>query len=367
MSLRTAVLAIVLGLAGSAAHAQPYMVAAGGAQFQIGSGQLLPLQKATTGGTMMSPVGTGTMFPPLLIPVNPAAYKRVVRQTNGPDPRQLTLLPQVLKRNAPGPRIRGIWRYGKKTFQVQTNLAFTVPAPAVGSPMLKKTGRTGASVTTLPGLPINPKASIRYTKTAAQFGGPAQASVAYASPVKRWANAGASKLPCKHPVFGGADAGCVAVPVLSRPASLVAAGGPVGFTATTPGGPVPPFMSQWAIAVSVPNTTGLVAASVNIGASHILTNAATSAGFPWTTGMITLSQPSAAGTPEVFTITGMDSRMGGIGTIALVSGALSNRKTTGPNANRGWMRFSLPEPGAMLGAVAALATLAVCHRLATRR
>jgi len=72
------------------------------------------------------------------------------------------------------------------------------------------------------------------------------------------------------------------------------------------------------------------------------TNQASSAGFPWTTGMLTISHPLAAGVGEVFTITGMDDRTaGGAGTIQLVAGSLSNRATSGPNANRGWVRLVL--------------------------
>ena len=116
--------------------------------------------------------------------------------------------------------------------------------------------------------------------------------------------------------------------------------------------------------MSVPNTTGLVAASVDAMVSSSFTNMATAAGFPWTTGMITLSQLNAPVTPEVFTITGMDHRVNGLGTISLVSGALSNRALTGASANRGWMRIAMPEPSQGLGACAALAALALCHRLA---
>jgi hypothetical protein len=58
--------------------------------------------------------------------------------------------------------------------------------------------------------------------------------------------------------------------------------------------------------------------------------------------MITLSAPDASGAPEIFTITGKDSRTaGGAGTIQLVSGALSQRTSSGPNANRGWVRLVL--------------------------
>jgi hypothetical protein len=95
---------------------------------------------------------------------------------------------------------------------------------------------------------------------------------------------------------------------------------------------------------------------------------ATSIGFPWTTGRIIVSEPSAYGVYEKFTITGKDSRTPmGAGTISLVAGALSHRKLTGPNANRAWARYTLPEPGAVLGAVAALAVLGICHGAVPRR
>jgi hypothetical protein len=94
---------------------------------------------------------------------------------------------------------------------------------------------------------------------------------------------------------------------------------------------------------------------------------ASSIGFPWTTGRITISAAGAAGAAEKFVITGMDSRMNGVGTISLVSGAVSFRNITGTNANRGWLRLIVPEPGAMVGAAAALAVLAICHVVSSRR
>ena len=98
-----------------------------------------------------------------------------------------------------------------------------------------------------------------------------------------------------------------------------------------------------------------------------INNMATSVGFPWTTGALTISQPAAFGSPEKFHITGMDGRVNGVGTLQLVSSALSKRVATGPNANRSWAEYQLPEPGAVLGAAGALGVLGLCHALARRR
>ena len=117
---------------------------------------------------------------------------------------------------------------------------------------------------------------------------------------------------------------------------------------------------------SVPNTTGLVLMS-SPAAGAALNNMATSLGFPFTTGQISLSQPAALGGKENFKITGMDGRVNGVGTIQLVASALSKRAVTGPNSNRSWAQYTLPEPGAVLGAAAALLVLGVCHALARRR
>jgi hypothetical protein len=135
---------------------------------------------------------------------------------------------------------------------------------------------------------------------------------------------------------------------------------------TTPGAPA--AKSPGVVALSIPNTTGIIAVSKNIKNTGTLTNMAVSVGFPWTTGKVVLSQPSALAVAERFTVTGMDSRTGmGAGTISLVSGALSNRKLSGPNANKSWARYTLPEPGPALGAAAALAVLGLCHGLVRRR
>jgi hypothetical protein len=77
------------------------------------------------------------------------------------------------------------------------------------------------------------------------------------------------------------------------------------------------------------------------------TNKATSTPGPWTTGKIVISQSNAGGDGEKFTLSGKDARtINGGGTISMVSGALSRRNASGPNANRGWVRLDLvPVPG----------------------
>jgi hypothetical protein len=363
MSLKSiATLLVALAFAG-ASQAQYYSVTGGGGQAQIGGGLPLPIQAATTMGTGMGPpIGTGTLFPPLLIPVNKDAGKALVKQTAGADPKKMTVPPGVFNRPPPGPFKLGVALNNPKVFQVQTNLSFLGPAPTAGSMTFKAGGRTGAAMTTFMGVPAKSKAI--YTKTAAQFGGPSQTRVIVATPIKVWANLGAM-LPCKAPAFKGPDASCFAPLLAAFPGKLAAAGAMAGFITMTPGGPPP--MTPNIVSVSVPKVTGAIAMSTPKAGSFMLTNMATSAGFPWTTGMLTLSQPTALGTPEVWTITGMDSRMGGVGTISLVSGALSTRAVSGPNANRSWARYTLPEPGAVLGAAAALAVLGICHGLVRRR
>jgi len=98
-----------------------------------------------------------------------------------------------------------------------------------------------------------------------------------------------------------------------------------------------------------------------------LNNMATSSvGFPWTTGMITIMAPAVP--PETFRLTGQDNRDAfGVGSISLVSGALSARALSGPNANRGWVRLTVPEPAAVLGALGAFAMLGLCHAGMARR
>jgi MYXO-CTERM domain-containing protein len=122
--------------------------------------------------------------------------------------------------------------------------------------------------------------------------------------------------------------------------------------------------------VSAPGTMGTIAMSAFTAMAPTamtgLTNMASSTGYPWTTGMLTIAAPGAVG-GEIFMVTGMDSRVGGVGAIQLVSATLSRRTITGPNANRAWLRLNIPEPSATLGTLGALGMLALCHALARRR
>jgi len=385
-SVRIACLLVALCWAATS-HAQSWYsistnAADSGGQAQIGGGLPLPIQPATStmggklsngttmtpmGATAGGPIGTGMNFPPLLIPANP--NKPLVKQTAGADPKAMTIPVGAFKRKGVAKAI-GVALNNPTVYQVQTNLDYTGPAPAWGSAMFKASGRTGAKTTTFVGIPgtvLKPSIA-RYSGSAARFGGPSRTKVLAASPIQVWAHGPAPGAvpPCKHPAFAGGQADCVALMLAAFPMTLAVAGAKVASPPdTTPGGAV---MTKGIRVVSVPLITGKVAMSAVVGKTPPVSNMATSDGFPWTTGMLTLSQPTAAGTPEVFTITGMDGRVGGVGTISLVSGALSDRMTSGPNSNRSWSQYKvLPEPGAVLGAAAALAVLGVCHGLVRRR
>jgi hypothetical protein len=344
----------------SGASATYYSVTGGGAQFQIGYNRPLPLQLPSTSKGF---IGTGTMFPPLLIPVDPDPARALVQQTAGPDPKQITIPPGVLHRPAPGPKVLGVAWPHPMFLQLRTNIDFYGPAPKLGAAVLKAGGRTGPPIASF-ALPRGGR--VLYQKTVDQFGGPLQFRVQPASPVREFVAVILGPFPpCKHPVFGGQQASCQARLVAQYPGTLAPFGAKVSFATVTPGTPAP--MSPNVVNVSIPNATGLIAKSASAVKTGSVTDMATSIGFPWTTGRVGLSQPSALALSEKFTITGMDSRMNGVGTISLVSGALSFRALTGPNGNRGWLQLTVPEPDAALGTAGALAALALCHACARRR
>jgi hypothetical protein len=382
----TSLLLVALGLASSAQGGTRYLsVVGGGAQSQIGDGLPLPIQdqyssmggKDGTGG----PIGTFTNFPPLLIPVNPDPSKALVKVTTTMTAQpQVIVPPGVLRRiptknhttmGTPAPLCISVAGNNARVLEVHTTLSFSAPAQKLTTPMgakapgtvVFKTGQRVNKTTTYNGTPVGAK--VIYKSKGARFGGPAQTRIKDLGTAFVLAdvadNIKVSTLPCKHPKFGGPDANCFATRVPVHAGTLAAAGGPKGNKQTTPGTP--------------PAKPGKVALSgapcafktTPLGATGTVNNMATSIGFPWTTGALTISQPAAIAAPEKFHITGMDGRVKGFGSLQLVSASLSKRLATGPNANRSWAEYQMPEPGAVLGAAAALAALGLCHGLMRRR
>lgn len=371
-SLRLACLLLVLAWAG-AAQAANYTVTGGGAQGQIGDGLMIPIQDPTT----MSPPtgaglqrGTGTMFPPLLMPAKAGA---AVQQTltSPAKPMQIKAKPGTIRRIPAGKKAQPVALNNPNVFQVTTKLSFSGPAPAFGTATFMATGRTGAPTSTWVGQSV--ASTVRYKKTAGkfQFGGPSRTKVVVLSPIRVWAHK--TMAPCKHTSLAGPDAACVSAVLGAYPGTLAVAGGTVtpnpvtggmGRLDMTPGGP--PGMSP-AIAGVNAGPAGTIISFFSIAMSGgTATNMATSEGFPWTTGQVSLMAPLAKGGAENFVITGNDGRTAmGAGTISLVAGSLSARAASGDNSNKNWLR--LPEPGAVLGAAAALAMLGICHGLVRRR
>jgi len=393
-SLRTAGLLVALTVATAAqAGTKYYSVNGGGGQAQIGDGLPLPAQYQTssmggkngTGG----PIGTFTNFPPLLIPVNPNKGKALIKQTTTVmgGQNKMTVPPGVFRRiptkngatmGTPVPLSVALFKNNPQVLQVRTTLSFSGPAFKLTTPMGAKApgtimfapGQRVGKTTTYNGTPVGSK--VVYKSKGARFGGPAQTRIKNLgippdpNPLGKgvigvWAHIGHTvPASCVHPKFGGLDVNCFATKVPAYPRTLAAAGGPMSNVQITPGTPpAKPGM----VALSF---MGKILKSTPTEPTGKANNMATSIGFPWTTGALTISQPAAIPAPEKFHITGMDGRVNGAGTIQLVSASLSKRLATGPNANRAWAEYQLPEPGAVLAAAAALAVLGLCHGVVRR-
>lgn len=397
MSLRSRTLGLACLLLaigwGSAAQAQQYLLTSNsGGQAQIGTGLPLPVGTAGifTGGTSAATAGTA-FWPPLLIPpVSPQTGGHLISQTGGTaNGGAIIIPPNVLSKPAAGTPnvIGGLFPTNPGVFQVATTISYAWPAVTA---TLAPGGGPG-----IPGTTVTQSAqggSITYTGSAAAFGGPAQISIstgpgaaggrvgpnaASVPPVASvWINF-QGKLPASATRIGLAGA--------SNPAGVGQVGAPTGApTAVTNWGPVtagnPNGGGVGAINVTPAQTIGgtpagitcctvtpagsLANGSLALPANFLSNMVTGSKGFPWTTAFITLSQPAAG---EVFFQSGTDMRVGGVGNISLVSGALSTRALSGPNANRGWLSLTLPEPTAALGAAGALGMLGLLHGLVRRR
>jgi hypothetical protein len=380
-------LVLGLGLAGTAG-AKTYSLSNGsGGQLQIGGGLPLPIQAECNG------VCTATVFPPLLIPK--AAGAQLVDGTTVMTFAQELKVPKGVLSKPGVFKILGQHDNNIALYAVATNINFTWPVSAA---TFNETRRHGG-VTTL--IDLGGGESIRYSRglhaLERKFGGPAQFSLANgrnkgpiggAGPPGNLNGAAAVTLylippalrpfgnpPCQHPALGGVSPtgnACVAAIGNAMVTGLAAAGGGQPTTPTfvsTPGGTTMAFTHNGAflgpkpgVGVMMAGTgpfhpagpkgtvslfawtcaaTGCVGAGVRTG----FTNMASSSGFPWTTGKLTIKAANATGTPETWVLTGRDDRTTmGAGVIQMVSGALSLRKATGDNANRGWVRLDLAGP-----------------------
>jgi hypothetical protein len=334
--------ALVLG---TAAQAKKFSLTGGGGQVHIGNGLALPVQPSLT--YLTSP----NDFPPLLVPPVPGAIisgttgNPLLVATDGKQAYQnkLTIPAGVLSKSAAQNTV-GLRFSNPTLFAVGTNVKYTWPvAPAVFS---QAALAASPAVITFPiGTVI---ASMTYSNSLpTRFGGPARfmlssggASGLIAAPITIYAKINATTPACTHPAFGGTDAGCVAGLFRALPTGPQAVGGPASITVTTPGGPVPaPNIAVLKMGLT---PLGTISLAVAAAATPLPDNKATSQAGPWTTGRIVIKNGAAAGAAETFTISGKDSRtVGGRGTIQLVAGSVSDRLTTGPNANRGWLELQL--------------------------
>ena len=379
------------------------------------------------GGCPVGTDGPGTAYwPPLSVPANPAFVGTppsclfqgggpcTIGQTGGADPLTIMAPAGVLTKPAAGAPVPiAVFTTNPNVFQVATSISFAWPAVSAtfapgggpGSVVFATTNQIGGTNTAMNPLPGG--GSIAYSGGAAAFGGagrfaivpgpgaaagraPAAGTVSPIATV--WINV-AMAPPSLAPfvaVVGASAPGSVAEPGAAVTSAIATtmfppippgagttpmglANGPFGALNVTTGGtamnPVCCFPGTMG---TIPSSIGL--ATVMVGPNTTLSGLANlvlgSKGFPWSTGLITVAAPGTPGgnPPETFFLSGTDMRVSGVGNISMVSGAVSSRLLSGPNANRGWVSLNLvPEPGAALGAGAALAALALCHGLVRRR
>lgn len=376
--LGLASLLVALSWSGSV-QAQPFYLTAGsgGGELQIGTGLPLPVGPAGIFLGGKAPATAGTPFwPPLLVGVDtslPGANwtMSVMQALTSPAGGKLTIPPGLLGKAAvPAPLPIAVFTTNPAVFQVRTTLSFSWPAVAA---VFSAGGAPGSPATTLviggPG-----PGTITYSGSTKAFGGPAQFALApgpVAGVVAGPAILGPNTMgvPPIATVWINAFA---KLPASATKALVAGASNPIGLA--QPGAPLaaPAGTTMWGMGGLAAGLAGLVGpmgtilGSVFVAAPVPSNMVTASKGFPWTTGLITVSQPAAA-PAEIFFLSGTDMRVAGVGNVSLVSGALSTRALSGPNANRGWLSLNLPEPTAALGSAAALAMLGLCHGVVRRR
>jgi len=401
-------LLLALGWGGTA-QAQYLLNGNSGGKLQLGTGLPLPIgpsgifvggMTSINGGTSCGqgpggcPAGTdgpGTAYwPPLLIPANPniatggSATRTIMQNLATAKGGTITVPPSALTKPAAGAPVPiGVFNTNNDVFQVASSISYAWPAATA---VLAPGGGPGiVSGTVVLTEPVS-GGSITYSGSTKAFGGPGRFSTLPG------AGAGSGRVPPNTlgvlPAltgwinFAGATPGTVmALAVVGGSIPPGLPGQPVTAPgATTMFGPLAPGDGPFgAVNIGSPcsmfcmGTNGTINGSIPLpslmvgtmttipGGSNMVT---ISKGYPWTTGLITVAQPGAG---ETFWLSGTDMRVSGVGNLSLVSGGLSQRKSSGGNANRGWLRLTLPEPTAAYGAAGALAMLVLCHGLVGRR
>jgi len=334
--------------------------------------------------------------------IKPTSMATIMQTTAAPhaaktgNPRAITAPPGLFQYDRLTEGSIGVVAFNNAVFAVQTNLIYDNPHPgtdANGNPvpglgasaMYSAGGRSGLPTVTFcagatgtlgtrspdnnwlgactdPGNGIGINGLARFTKTANQFGGAgAGRTTGTAKVYFNKDGLALINLPCtgcefqlsegspqSTAVFGGAFGGTAMNPAFQTPTGVYT--GTVGFNGTILG---------------VGNAVTVAGAGI-----YFTGQAASSVGFPNTTGRLTISVTSVLpGEPvEIFKRTGIDARdANGNGVVAMVTGAMSARSISKGNANRGWVTYEIPEPSSILAASAGLLALFGCNRLARRR
>jgi hypothetical protein len=344
----------------AAGQATYYLGPTSGGQIQIGGGLPLPIQLTDAqpngivdwgasgmGGTAPTVGPGGNIFPPLLIPAAPGAT--VMGTTGMATGQQLTVPAGVLSRAA-AQKTLGVNAQNAGLYAVATNLAFKWPVAA--ATFMQRTMTPTAAAGTITFFTANTMTvfkstvgltrKVRYKNTGvpAPFGGNAAFNI---TPMF-----GSGLIPTVAvTVYGLAGAkvpppctGCIAAIIAARPSGAGAIGALANTTVTTMGTGVAGKNVAAIKAGAFPKGT-IIGTPALFLTGPVPTNMAMSTGFFWTTGMLDI-QAAAFGAPEHFFLSGADNRTaGGQGVIQMVSGSVSTRPASGPNANRGWVRFAL--------------------------
>jgi len=358
---------------------------------------------ATPGGLPL--VGHGLGQPGQNKPTTNATVMQTVAHLHtSMNPRALTMAPAKWGYGPQAEGSIGVIKFNSEVLAVQTNLIFDSPHPGTdgagnpvavpgggGSRMISAGGRAGLATVTYcaiglagTGTPGNNFAGqcnvpanggdggngngingiARFAKTTNQFGGTSTGRTLGTAKVYFNVNnlnpfPTTMGAPPDLPCTGGVT--CAFGITTVFPGSTGVAGGTFGGTVN----------NAAATGMIFTGTIGANGTILGIGAvlpGTFMGQAATSVGFPLTTGQLKMSVTDALPSTEVFIRTGTDARTAnGNGVVALNTGALSARTTSRGNANRTWITYEIPEPSAIFAASAGLFALFGCHQLARRR